>query len=239
MGYHDSNDHYLNGNRTTDRYILQRENVTGTNTATTCTPANPCHAEYTYDARERLIGHQQRAGRQTTYTLDQPANLLGDATIRAGNITTETSPTQTTTRRYTANQLTDATIGAATAKYWYDTAGNLDCVTTAAGDQTNCSPPAGATAANLIADYTYDHLNRLVTAGMYNGSTRTDHTRYTYDALDRTTQETENHAGTSNDRTTQFTYQGITPLVTEEQQTGGTNPRTKTFSYDATATASP
>jgi RHS repeat-associated protein len=233
VGYHDSNDHYLNGNRTTDRYILQRENVTGTNTATTCTPANPCQAEYDYDARERLIGHQQRAGRQITYTLDQPAHLLGDATIRAGNITTETSPTQTTTRRYTANQLTDATIGAATAKYWYDTAGNLDCVTTAGGDQTNCSPPAGAAAANLIADYTYDHLNRLVTAGMYNGSTRTDHTRYTYDALDRTTEETENHAGTSNDRTTQFTYQGITPLVTEEQQTGGTNPRTKTFSYDA------
>ena len=56
---------------------------------------------------------------------------------------------------------------------------------------------------------------------------------YTYDALDRTVAETEDHAGTGKDRTTGFSYQGLSGLVTEEKQTGGTNPATKTHAYDA------
>jgi YD repeat-containing protein len=234
VSYFDANDDYVNGNRTHDRYVLERENISGTNTATTCRGAATCEAQYDYDARDRLIRHQQRAGKQSTYRFDEAVNLLGDTTIRAGNLTTEITGGQTTTRRYTGNQLTDLAVGGTTvAKYWYDAWGNLDCVTTTTGSAANCSPPTGGTAANLIADYTYDYLQRLTTADMYNGATRTDNTRYTYDALDRTSTEVEDHIGTGKDRTTSFTHQGLSNLVTEEKQDGGSDPRTKTFAYDA------
>lgn len=235
MSYVDANDDYVNGNRTRDRYILQRENVTGQNAATTCRGTATCEAQYDYDARDRLIRHQQRAGKVSTYRFDEEAFLLGDTTIRAGNLTTEVSGGQSTTRRYTSSQLTDlAVAGTTVAEYWYRPTGDLDCVTIPAGSQTNCSPPAGAPAANLIADYTYDYLQRLTGTDMYSGVARTDNTRYTYDPLDRVSTEVEDHAGTGNDRTTEFTYQGLTGLVTEEKQTGSaTNLRTKTFSYDA------
>ena len=49
----------------------------------------PCDAVYEYDGRDRLTRQQVRAGKDIRDTLDQPANLLGDATVRAGNVTTE------------------------------------------------------------------------------------------------------------------------------------------------------
>jgi hypothetical protein len=67
----------------------------------------------------------------------------------------------------------------------------------------------------------------------YAGGSRTDKTDYTYDALDRTTKEVEDHTGTGKDRTTTLSYQGLTNLVTQEQQAGGTDPKTKTYAYDA------
>ena len=233
IGYFDANDDFVNGNRTRDRYVLERENVTGTNAATTCRAGSPCDAVYEYDARDRLIRHQQRAGKQTTYTLDQPTQLIGDQTIRAGNVTTEVSNGATTTKRYTTDRLTDITIAGVTAKYWYDEWGNLDCVTTTTGSAANCNPPEGGSATNLIADYVYDYLNRLNTSRLYNGSTVTDSATYVYDALDRTVLETEDHANTVNDRRTTFSFQGLSRRVTEEKQEGGSNPKTKTYAYDA------
>jgi RHS repeat-associated protein len=231
VGYTDTSGNYLNGHPTTDRYVLARA---AGNTATTCLAASPCDAVYTYDARDRLLSHQRRAGATTTYSLDQPAQLIGDTTVRAGNVTAETKNGVTTTRKYQASQLTQATTGGVTAKFWYDPLGNLDCTTLAAGTQANCSPSAGGATANLITDYAYDYLNRLTTARQYTGGTTlSDRADYTYDPLDRLIKEIENHAGTSKDRTTAFTFQGLTNLVTEEKQTGGTNPKTKTFSYDA------
>jgi RHS repeat-associated protein len=67
----------------------------------------------------------------------------------------------------------------------------------------------------------------------YTGSTVTDSSTYDYDALDRVSKETEAHNGTADDRTTSFTYQGLTTKATEEKQAGGTSPKTKSFSYDA------
>jgi RHS repeat-associated protein len=222
---------YLNGNRVTDRYVLTRAQGNG---ATTCLAAAPCDGKYTYDARDRLLTHQVRAGRQDSYTLDEPAKLLGDTSIRGGNVTTEVKNGTTTTRRYTANQLTQVTVGATTGKYWYDGAGNLDCLTLAAGTQANCSPSDDSPAStNLITDYNYDYLNRLGVLRQYGAGTRSDKTTYTYDALDRTVKEIEDHANTGNDRTTTFAFQGLGTLTTEEKQAGGTNPKTKTFSYDA------
>jgi len=63
-------------------------------------------------------------------------------------------------------------------------------------------------AANLVADYAYDHLNRLASVRSYaGGPAPTDKAAYTHDALDRTTKEAEEHAGAGNDRATNFTYQ--------------------------------
>ncbi|NES27985.1 DNRLRE domain-containing protein [Micromonospora terminaliae] len=231
VGYFDPNGDYVNGNRTTDRYVLTRAEG---NTDATCLAAAPCDAKYTYDARDRLISHQLRAGKTDSYTLDEPGKLIGDTTVRAGNITTEVKNGTTTSKRYTGNQLTDITVGGAIGKYWYDDWGNLDCLTLAAGSQADCSPSELATpSSNLITDYGYDYLNRLTGLRQYSGGTRTDKTKYVYDALDRTTLEDEDHSGTGNDRKTTFAYQGLTSLATEERQSGGTNPRTRTFSYDS------
>ena len=231
IGYVTPNGLYLNGNRVTDRYTLER----GQNSnASTCLAASPCDAVWQYDARDRLTSHQQRAGVTTTYALDQPAQLIGDQTVRAGNVTTETKNGAATIRRYQANQLSEATTGGATSKFWYDPLGNLDCVTTAAGSPANCSPADGTGSPNLVTDYAYDYLSRLTLTRQYSGGADpTDRSEYTYDALDRTVTEIEDHTGTGNDRTTSFTHLGLTNQVTEEKQAGGTDPKTKTFSYDA------
>jgi RHS repeat-associated protein len=223
---------YINGNRVTDHYVLTRaDTATG---ATTCLASAPCDAKYVYDARDKLTSHQLRAGRTDTYTLDEPGKLLGDTSIRAGNVTTEVKNGVTTTKKYRSTQLTEITTGGVTGKYWYDDFGNVDCLTLAAGTQADCSPSdAASPSANLITDYAFDYLQRLQSMSQYAGGTRTDRTIYTSDALDRVSTEVENHTGTGNDRTTAFTYQGMSGLSTEEKQTGGTNPRTKTFSYDA------
>jgi RHS repeat-associated protein len=65
--------------------------------------------------------------------------------------------------------------------------------------------------------------------------TRTGDASYSYDALDRTAQETEHHPAANLTRTTTFTYEGLTSLVTKEvqQNTGGTTSTdTKTYNYD-------
>ncbi|MEW2326806.1 DNRLRE domain-containing protein [Micromonospora chersina] len=232
VGYYDDANRYVDGHRTSDRFILKRAEGDG---ATTCVGPATCLATYEYDARGRLVRHQKREGKVSTYRFDEPANLLGNAAIRAGNVTTEVADTGTTTKRYDADQLKEVSTGGATGKYWYDQDGNTDCLTLAAGSQADCGRSDGqGGSANLITDYAYDYLNRLAGVRQYSGGgTSTDRTDYTYDALDRTSKEVEDHAGTGRDRTTDFTYQGLSTQVTEEKQAGGSDPRTKTFSYDA------
>ncbi|MEH1054735.1 DNRLRE domain-containing protein [Micromonospora sp. CPCC 206171] len=233
VGYYDDANRYVDGHRTSDRFILKRAEGDG---ATTCVGPATCLATYEYDARGRLVKHQKREGKVASYKFDEPANLLGNTAIRAGNVTTEVADTgTTTTKRYDADQLKEVSTGGATGKYWYDQDGNTDCLTLAAGSQADCGRSDGqGGSANLITDYAYDYLNRLAGVRQYSGgATPTDRTDYTYDALDRTSKEVEDHAGTGKDRTTDFTYQGLSTQVTEEKQAGGDNPRTKTFSYDA------
>ncbi|HEX7743839.1 MAG TPA: Ig-like domain-containing protein [Micromonosporaceae bacterium] len=223
VGYFEGS-RYENGHRTTDSFILKRGD-----SGTTCVGPTPCDADYDYDAREKLIKHQKRAGSVATYTLDEPSKLIGDTSVRAGNVTTESADGSTTTRRYEGNQLKELSAGGSTASYVYDNFGNVDCVTAGAGG-TSC--PNGGT--SLIADYAYDNLDRMVSQKTYaTAGTATDTADYTYDALDRISKEVETHEGTTDDRTTDFTYQGLSNLVTEEKQSGGSNPKTKSFSYDA------
>lgn len=233
LGYLDGNDRYVNGHRTTDHYWLKPKGSTGS----CISSGSACDAKFSYDARDKLIEHQLRAGRIDTYTLDQPGQLLGDDTVRAGNVTREEKAGKVTTRKYDANQLTEATVTengvSATTKFWYDPLGNLDCVTKAAGTRADCSPDdTGAISANLVTDYAYDYLNRLARFHAYDNGTRTDRGVYTYDALDRTIKEVEDHEGATKDRTKMFAYQGLSNLITQEDQTGGSNPKIKAYSYD-------
>ncbi|MEV4315002.1 DNRLRE domain-containing protein [Actinocrispum sp. NPDC049592] len=231
VGYLDDNGNYVNGNRTTDRFILKR--AEGKN-ATTCVGPSTCLAKYTYDARDKLTRHQKREGKVTTYDLDQPDKLDGDNTIRAGNVTTEHNDKgEEITKRYEGSQLRKMTLGGVSVENWYDPNGNLDCLTLEAGSGSDCSRSGGAPASpNVVTDYAYDNFDRLLNTRQFAGGAQTDATDYSYDALDRTVKEKEDHNGGGKDRTTDFTYQGLTKQVTEEKQSGGDNPRTKSFSYD-------
>ncbi|MCA1712762.1 MAG: hypothetical protein LC789_14445, partial [Actinobacteria bacterium] len=147
----------------------------------------------------------------------------------------ETAPAGTTTSTYAGNQQTTSTRGGATARFWYDTLGNLSCQTTSAGSAADCAPGAGT--ANLLVANEWDYLDRLKTAKTYSAGAVTDSSAYTYDALDRLSQETETHTtGPVSSRTTDFSYQGQSDLVSAETQTKtGTDAgtETKTYAYDA------
>ncbi len=229
VGYVDDANRYVNGNRVTDDYMLKGPG------RTTCTdPQALCRAKNFYDPRDRLVKYLDGHGGTNTFTLDEPAHLLQDNTIRAGNITTQVDADGTRTRDYTGNQLTTQTVGSLTASYWYDALGNLDCVTGAGGTGADCSPSdQGTPSANLIADYGYDYLGRLESYRSYAGGTKTDSTNYAWDALDRLVKETESHDewGGQN-RSSTFGYQGLTPFVTQERITGR-DPTTKSYSYDS------
>jgi RHS repeat-associated protein len=217
---------YVNGNRTKDEFILRGPNVDAPCRDGMCT------TEYLYDPRDRLVEERRtRAGttNSTTYTLDP-----------AGNVRHEVRPDRTISSSFDGNQMTSQTVtvggASATSKFWYDTYGNLDCVTTEAGTKDTCpAPPGSANPPTLIADYSYDALNRLTSYRSWNeDGTPAMESEYVYDALDRPVSETERH-GTQSPRTTVMTYLGLGDDVSEEQHknSDGSLRTTKSYSYDA------
>lgn len=233
LGYFEGT-RYEDGHRVTDTFVLKR--AADRATATNCIPGSPCTADYDYDARGKVLRHQKQAGKVATYALDQPTQLIGDTSIRAGNVTTETNNAVTTTRRYEANQLKESSAtGTETLKTWYDSLGNTDCVTTSTGDASKCNGPKNRPDASVRAEYTYDPLERLLAQATYasTGGAPTDSSEYIYDAVDRLIEQTEDHAGTTHDRKTAFSHLGLSNQPTREVQTGGTDPRTKTYAYNA------
>jgi RHS repeat-associated protein len=224
---------YNNGNRTTDAFAL---NGPGSTACTGTTPS--CTVTNTYDARDRLKSATDGHGGTTSYTFDENnESNTANTTIRAGNITTQTTPQGTTTSTYKGNQLTSTTAGGATRKYWYDSLGRLSCVTTTAGNANSCD---GVTTGNTVSSAvitanSYDFMDRFTNTSSYSASTLTGKASYGYDALDRTAQEIESHPTANLNRTTTFSYEGLTNLVTKEIQdnTGATiNTDTKTYNYD-------
>ncbi len=208
---------YVNGNRVKDTFTLKGPN-------TVCNPST-CSSTYTYDPRDKLIKEVKVRDATTTveYGLDPDGNIL--------SITTNGSPTKSFT--YTGDQLATVTQGGATQKYFYDPRGNLDCITTDQGSPGDCPQTTGkAVPASLLVDYTYDFMNRLTDYAKYANSVKTDWANYANDALSRVDTETEHHPGLT-DRTTVFTYVGLTNQVTKEARTEGTDTTTKTYSYDA------
>ena len=209
---------FVNGNRTKDVFSLRP----ATGTTSPCFPAT-CTATYTYDPRNRLVSTNDGHGRTTGYTVDGAGNILTEAVNGA----------TTKTYTYTGNQLQQVTGGGATSKYWYDTIGRLSCVTTAAGSAADCAPPQQP-ASTLLADYSYDYLDRLSTFRAFTGGTQTDSGEYTHDALDRVITQTETHpAFPTTPRTTTFSYFGLTAQQTREVQTNSTGTlAAKDYSYD-------
>jgi RHS repeat-associated protein len=220
------------GLRTRD--VFRRVGPSG---ATPC-QTTTCTETWAYDARGKLTRHDDGHGGVTDYTLDGPA-AQRDPAVRGGNVTHEAGPAATVDRTYVGDRLETTTRAGVTSRSWYDSLGRLDCVTTAAGSQNDCTP----TSPNLITDYTYDYLDRLEAARTYQSKDLTDESTYQYDALDRTTIQTEMHKRTGTlTRRTEFTYIGsgaqpAAETVTTSGDTGGAaSPDSrdeKSYSYDA------
>jgi RHS repeat-associated protein len=121
-----------------------------------------------------------------------------------------------------------------TRDYWYDPLGRLSCVTTTAGTAASCNSGATVSPAVVTAN-SYDFMDRFTATHSYSAGTLTSKASYSYDALDRTAQETENHPAASLNRTTTFSYEGLTNLSTKEVQANSgatTSTDTKTYDYD-------
>ncbi|MEJ7567739.1 MAG: DNRLRE domain-containing protein [Gaiellaceae bacterium] len=224
---------YLNGNRVKDVFRLL-----GPNTSAPCRSAD-CETRYRYDGRERLVEETRVRGSNTANSVFQ--------LDPAGNIQTQTEPGLTQTFDYVGNQiksLTQAKPGVPdqTQKYWYDSEGYLDCVTTGTVDRSACNTPAGqSVSAQVYADYSYDYLNRLQgvkTFSLASGSSTVDKdSTYEYDALGRTTKQIEKHGPVGSPRATLYQHLGLSGDVSHEEQYNGTSNAdplrtTKDYSYD-------
>lgn len=214
--YLDPNGNFVDGNLTSDTFTMN-----GVNAA--CGPSAPCAATYGYDSLDRLVNYADGHGTTTSYTLDP-----------AGNITKQVvgATTTTTTFTYTGARLNTETAQGAISKFVYDDNGNLSCVTNGVGSAADCGLPTGGTPSpNLLASYTYDDLNRLQAYRAYDGAGhKTTDTKYVYDALNRTSLETETH-GDNLPRTTTFSYLGLSGQLSQEHA-GGAAPSTRTYAYD-------
>lgn len=228
---------YEDGNRVTDNFLLLRSETSADTAgdATQCVAASRCNRTYEYDARGKVLRDDLGNGTVITYAYDQPGYLDGDQTLRSGNVTTQVKDGTTTNKRYLGSRLTEVLVGGTSvSKTWYDDFGNQDCVTKPGGTKADCNAPMDRASANVLTEFTYDPLDRQLAQASYEGGGKpTDSSQYVYDALDRTILETEDHEATKNDRTTDFSYIGLTTQVGEEKQTGGDDPRTKTYSYNA------
>ena len=220
LGYDDENGDHANGNRTQDAFRL-----VGPDSGAPCR-ASVCTAGYRYDAQERLTRFDDGHGTITAYTLD-PAGNVSEEAVSSGGATT------TTSRSFVGNQLRSQTTAGATTNWWYDPLGNVDCTTTAAGGQGDCSPASGApVAAALLQDYSYDRLNRLTSSRQFNAGVETDSAVYVHDPLDRPVAQTERHG--SEIRQTTLSYRGPTGELASEQQRDGQGALlvTKRYGYD-------
>jgi RHS repeat-associated protein len=230
VGY-ETNGIFLNGNRSSDAFALNGP------ASTSCTGSTPsCTATYSYDARDRLVASTDGHGGANGYTFDE--NNSADASILAGNITTQSTPQGTTTSKYKGTQLTSSTKDGITQKYWYDPLGRLTCVTTAAGNASSCNSVATGSLvnANVLTANSYDFMDRFTATRSFAAGTQTSRSTYDYDALDRTAQETEVHNADNLNRTTTFNYEGLTNLVTQEIQANSgasTSTDTKNYIFDA------
>jgi RHS repeat-associated protein len=210
LSYDDASGNYADGQRTADTYLLK-----GPDPAAPCDTAS-CTAAYSYDARGRLVQAVDGHGGTIDYTLDPAGNITEETTSQSG----QGSVTRTFT--YLGEQLQTLAQGGQTERFFYDTEGNLDCVTTSAGSAADCpAPHGGAPAASLLRDYAYDYRNRLAGYRSFAAGVEQDLLELAYDALDRPVEQRERLGPSGAVKQRDLFYEGTGPtLVSEEERTG-------------------
>jgi RHS repeat-associated protein len=142
----------------------------------------------------------------------------------AGNITSQTIGSTTTTMTYDKNRLTTSSTGSTTFKHRYDSLGRATTV--------------GASTVGLedqvVERYAYDGYDRMVRKQEWNSlgvhqATKTS----TFDPFDRTTTEAVKVLAQTTPTTKRFTYLGMADQVSVEEQknTAGDFEVSKVFSY--------
>ncbi|MFR9780572.1 RHS repeat-associated core domain-containing protein, partial [Micromonospora sp. MS34] len=150
--------------------------------------------DFSYDPRDRLASLTRTGDGAGTETYVHDAN---------NNVTRQTVKGTSTTFNYDRNRLLTAVTGGSTASYNYDPFGRLDTVT-AAG--------------TVIERNVYDGFDHVIENRKNNGTT-TSTTRYTFDPLDRTASKTTD-AGGAKEKTTTFSYLGLTSELLDEEVAG-------------------
>jgi RHS repeat-associated protein len=221
---------YVNGNRISDSFTLH--GPTGSPTA--C--ESPCTTNYKYGVRDNLTQESRTRGGSTSYTCDQLDPAM--------NVTDEYSSACADTSRVLVrhydyplgNRLTQMTDYSGQSqvlrKYSYDDDGNLNCVTIGPLSSTaDCPDAFGApVSSNLEERFTWQYQNQLQCYRRYDSNGQRDKATYTHDPFNRVVTESEQHRNQA-DRSTNFTYQGLTDLVSSENT--GAGGQEKDYTYDA------
>jgi RHS repeat-associated protein len=150
--------------------------------------------DYTYDPRDRIAQATKTGHGAGTETYIHDAN---------NNVISQTVTGVATTYNYDRNRLLSSTTSGTTAGYNYDPFGRLDTITS--GGQ-------------ILERNVYDGFDHLVEHRKTTGGTTTT-TGYTFDPLDRTTTKTTD-VGTAQEKTTTFSYLGLSSEVLDEQVAG-------------------
>src|SRR5262249_5659277 len=162
VSYLDSNNVYVDGNRTQDVYSLRP----GVSSSSPCFPGT-CTATYGYDPRDRLVSNNDGHGNVTTYSLDGAGNIQTQSTVNVSGTTTVSNFYNPNN----VNQLQKSVKGGQSFLYWYDDLGRQECVTdTTVTQPTICNPSEQVPASpHLLQDYKYDYLDRLQTYRTFSG----------------------------------------------------------------------
>jgi RHS repeat-associated protein len=224
--YIDANNVFVNGNVVDDHFSLAGAN-------SVCTVAAPCDASYGYDAQDRVTSYKDGHGDSSTYALDPSGDVTAFKTTDSTGLTSEQDYT------YHGTQLATQTKpdGTVVARYWYTDLGELLCVTNQLGAKSDCpAKRVSALGPNVLESYVYDPLRRLSDVQSSGATTPIPlDTHYTYDALDRVTQEAEKPSQFN--RTTKLNYLGLSNQISDESQvttiSGASSTSTTTYGYDA------
>jgi RHS repeat-associated protein len=158
----------------------------------------------TYDPRDR-IATLTKTDPTTNGTVDSESYVHDANDNVISQTITNPSGTTTTTYTYDRNRLQQSVAGGSTANYNYDPWGRLDSITSGT---------------SVLQRNLYDGFDRVSEFRRNTGGGVFTTTRYGYDPLDRTASKTDN-AGTTNAKTTNFNYLGLSEQVVDEQDTSG------------------
>jgi RHS repeat-associated protein len=231
VGYEDGNGVYANGNVTSDSTGIASPSAP-------CPVATPCTLAYSYDAKERLTSYANGRGGTTAYSLLPNGMLKTEAFDNGGTKYTKTYGYNAPNGVQLSSLKRDQTLPSASTstKRFFYTHGDITCVThddTGVSSRSDCPAPQGAPISpRLDESYGYDDLDRLSGYDAYSAGAQTDSGQWTHDALDRVSSKQETHATGSVNRTTTYSYLGLSGDAAKETWMGS-GATTRNFSYDA------